>query len=199
MSSELPPMIEPDWILVLLTAAVTAVHGAAVAGFWQSWCLRGKPAAAIWLAASGALWGAALIGWRHLAGPEFGVLYWLGGTAIGAWIAVAASAAPARAMSPRHTVCQFRFWSADQWLRGGKRLLVSGPLALSVSLILCLLAAHWLPGDPANRWVAAALLLPLLWATLLTWVLCARRIRSAACCLSVVALLGSLILLRTER
>ena len=193
------PMTEADWTLVLRTAAVAALHGAAVTGLWRSWCMRGSREAAVWLAASSGLWLAALIGWAGVAGVEFGVLYWLGGTAIGAWVAVAADAAPAAAESTRNAVFQMHCWSVADWLHGGQRLLVSGPLALLVSLVVCLLAARWLPGDPANRWVLAAFLLPLLWSVLLLWALLARRVWPVACWLSGTGLIGGAALLGMGR
>lgn len=170
--------------------AAALLSATAIACLWRAWNGRGWP----WTLASLASGMTALLLWGRLAGAEFGSVYALGATALGAWAWIAVTATPAGGKvaidRPRRTAPP----SAAALLRGLGAAALAGPLALAVSLVTCLHAVYWLPGAPAGRWVTAAFALPLLWAAVATALLCVDRRRRAALVLGVLAGLGTLLL-----
>lgn len=164
---------------------------AAIVCLWRAWRGRGWP----WVVASVAGGSAALLLWWQLAGAEFGSIYALGTTVLGAWAWIAATATRAGA-SPAGDRPLWRpaAPSAGPLLRGLGTALLVGPIALAAVVVACLHGVYWLPGEAAARWVAAAFALPLLWAAVATIVLGSERRGRAALALGALGGLGALLL-----
>jgi hypothetical protein len=170
--------------------APVLLSGAAIVCLWRAWRGHGR----WWSLASVAGGSAALLLWGRLAGAEFGTVYALGATALGAWawIGLTATQTGGRVASdrPLHTAAP----SATALLRGLGTALLTGPAALLAVVVACLHLVYWLPAPPATRWVTAAFALPLLWAVLTTLLLCTDRRGRAALLLVVLTGLGALAL-----
>jgi len=163
---------------------------AAIACLWRAWRGNGR----WWSLASVAAGSAALLLWWQLAGVEFGSVYALGATALGAWAWIAATATRAGATPagdrPRRSLPPS---AGPLWHGLGTAVLV-GPVSLVAGVVACLHAVYWLPGEAGGRWVTAAFALPVLWATLATLLLCTDRRGRAALAVGVLAGLGTLLL-----
>lgn len=162
----------------------------ASACLWLAWRERGL----WWLVASIGCGLAALLLWGRLVGPEFGVIYSFGATALSAWVWIGFTTTRAGGKGagdrPRRTAAP----SAAALLHGLGTALLTGPVALVAVVVACLHLVYWLPAGPAARWVTAAFALPVLWATLATLLLCTDRRGRAAFAMGVLTGLGTLVL-----
>ncbi len=178
-----------------VTLSALGLNGLGVAICWWGWYRRDTPQRGTWAVGLGVLLLALWVWWRH-TGVEFGTLYWCGATALCAWCTVAMRAETGAA---RTTTRPFRVeaWSAHRLAGGAGTLLLAGPLTLLTSTIATLLIARSLPLHPANGWIIAAFLLPLLWATLAVWVVCSERRPRVALANGVLGAIGALLLYAT--
>lgn len=168
--------------------AVAPVLLGAVASacLWLAWRGRGHG----WLLASLGCGLAALLLWVRAVGPEFGVIYALGVTALGAWALIAHAATPARRDTAIPTPRRASLPTLATVLRGLGTAVLVGPAAFALALVLCLHAVYWLPAGAAARWVTAVFTLPLLWAAVATVLLCLTTRRRAAVGLCLATGLG---------
>lgn len=158
----------------------------ASACLWLAWRGHGR----WWLLASLGCGLGALVLWVRAVGPEFGVIYALGVTALGAWALIAHAATPARPDTATKTPRRLSPPSMATLLRYLGTAVLVGPVALAVALVMCLHAVYWLPAGAAARWVTAAFALPLLWAAVATVLPCLTTRRRAAVGLCLVTGLG---------
>ena len=178
-----------------LSLCALGLNALGVATCWWGWYRRGTPGRGAWAAGFGVLLLALWV-WCIAAGAEFGTLYWCGATALSAWCAVAMRA---QTGTSRTRTRPFRVaaWSARRLAGGTGTLLLAGPLTLLTSTIAALLIARLLPLHPANGWIIAAFLLPLLWATLAVWVICSGHRPRFALVHSAFGAAGALLLYAT--
>lgn len=162
----------------------------AIGCLWLAWRGYGRQ----WLTAGIGCGSAALLSWGRLVGPEFGVIYAFGTTALSAWVWIGFTATRAGGKRggdrPRRTAAL----SAAALLHGLGTALLAGPVALVAVVVACLHLVYWLPAGPAARWVTAAFALPVLWASVATALLCLETRRRAALILGVLTGLGMLVL-----
>lgn len=148
----------------------------AMACLARAWRLRKQQKLWPLRVAGGLLCAMALLGWWHVAGLEFGTVYWFGFTALSAWSCVLIMAEYGES-NDKTKPYRLQRWKRRQWLRGLGMALAICPLAMIVSIVASLVLVALQPGEIADRWVLAAILQPVIWALVSLWIVSTNHLR----------------------
>lgn len=122
--------------------------------------------------------GTGLLFWCLDVGAEFGTVYALATVSVLAWafILIGSSVEAAKPVRPAPRSTSLADTDVRQKL---VTFVIAGPLACAAAACLTLAAARLLPVTTATQMVTAALLFPVVWASLCAWYCATTKKRSA--------------------
>lgn len=126
-------------------------------------------------------------GWTVLAGTVLLDAAWIGwvmgaaaavaGVGLGALAVVALGRTIRTARAGRTaTSAPEPLEGASKAWRGWLKVLLAGPLGMTAAMGIAFCYAAWAPGDPRTRIILAGLLMPVAWASAMTWTLADQRL-----------------------
>jgi hypothetical protein len=178
-----------DAVLALSTSV------AGVATLYASW-RRPKGLTRLALPAGWLLLAASVPLWIRVGGAEFGTVFAMIAAAFGAWGAVAALGREPRRPAerrPQPRVACSRPGRDATW-KTLARVGVAVPLAGAAGLLLSVLAVAGLPWVPADRYVGAIFMAPIVWGVLATWASLTAALARVALALAAVSAVSAALL-----
>jgi len=171
------------------------IHLMAVAVLFLAWKRRHGLLAGLALVPACAAW----VLWSGRHGPEYATVYWFVTLTLFGWTATFLNRD--FNMVQASTTLRRRFGGIDRTQLGRVmgRVVLVGPLAGLAGLLPWMVWTAGIPGDPANRLVAAIFLFIVSWTLLAFWVLASSRPwRPILSLAGLIAVSGILLILRVQ-